>query len=214
MQSGKITKDDIGKTVYLSSSYSVCQEWLIADINHDDTKGTVDLFPRYVLNQKNKVSGYYNDTVFDSSDSNSYNGSSVDTRLNKDCYNGFADVVKSSMCAMKKEGFMRYVIAPSLIELNEYRSNNDEPPIGYYWNSGSPYPLFESSKYYPLYYYPDDSNTDAQDYWVRTSIRSNSNALYVVGKGGMSAGTAGCVSYCSPSMYGKCMIGVIRFGKQ
>ena len=48
LTSGKITKNDIGKTVYISNSNMICQEWVIADINHDDTEGTVDLVMKYL----------------------------------------------------------------------------------------------------------------------------------------------------------------------
>ena len=46
LTSGKITANDIGKTVYLSNSVSNCQEWIIIGINHDSTSGTVDLISK------------------------------------------------------------------------------------------------------------------------------------------------------------------------
>ena len=49
LTSGKITANDIGKTVYLSNSATYSQEWIIIDVNHDNTNGTVDLISKYSI---------------------------------------------------------------------------------------------------------------------------------------------------------------------
>ena len=49
LTSGKIKKSDVGKTVYLSNGAALCQEWLIADVNHDGIANTIDLISKYVF---------------------------------------------------------------------------------------------------------------------------------------------------------------------
>lgn len=59
LQSGKITKKDIGKTVYLSNSVITCQEWQIADVDHAGISGTVDLISKYCIGDDTVNGGNY-----------------------------------------------------------------------------------------------------------------------------------------------------------
>ena len=104
LTSGKFTANDIGKTVYLSNSAIKCQEWQIADVNHDGTTGTVDLFPKYVLEDDTKTNGSSFDS-FQFAYSGDYSGSLVRQWLNNNIYSGFADEIKN---AMKIQGVVYY----------------------------------------------------------------------------------------------------------
>lgn len=85
---GKFTKDDIGKTVYLSNSNTSCQEWVIADVNHDYEDGSVDLYPKYVLKESMPLSGH------------DYHSCSIRSFLNTTIKNGFADNIKNALADM------------------------------------------------------------------------------------------------------------------
>ena len=90
LTSGIITKEDIGKTVYLSNSVCTCQEWRIAGINHDGTEDTVDLWPKYALNSN----GSNGDILFGGY---GYCGSNIRALLNCTIYNGFSTQIRNAM---------------------------------------------------------------------------------------------------------------------
>ena len=105
MSSGQFSSDDIGKTVYLSNSTTSCQEWLVADVNHDNTEGTVDLVSRYIVNSI--VTDFANNnTVYDYKAL--YANSYMRYYLNYTFLNGFTDDVKLCMAAMKTKSYLYY----------------------------------------------------------------------------------------------------------
>ena len=138
LTSGKITSDYIGKTVYLSNSAADCQEWRIADVNHDGTYGTVDLFPKYVLQNTARA--------FDSS-TQYYKKSSLRTWLNGDFYNGFTNEIKNAMKVQNfpsnEETLSDKVKCPSLNEVgcNDSMSNCTV--------EGAIYPIFGTQQLRP-----------------------------------------------------------------
>ena len=92
LASGLFTTADIGKTVYLSNSLTVCQEWRIAGINHDGTSGTVDLISKYTL------LGVGNEITYVSTYNNSYTryeDSNVRSKL-LSIYNGFSSEIQNA----------------------------------------------------------------------------------------------------------------------
>ena len=96
LTSGEFTKDDIGKTVYINNTLIYCQEWRVADVNHDSTNGTVDLWPKYVLDPISRTGSTTYSTIFMSENNKNYLDSYVRSNLNK-IYNGFDDTIKNAM---------------------------------------------------------------------------------------------------------------------
>ena len=91
LTSGKITKEDIGKTVYLSNSATSCQEWVIADVDHDSASGTVDLFSKYIVKESTQINSAYGLNADPSKDG------LYREWLNTNLYNGFATIVRTSL---------------------------------------------------------------------------------------------------------------------
>ena len=147
--SGKFTKDYIGKTIYLSNSASSCQEWLIADIDHDGTNGTVDLFPKYVLCSTERLQGgtslYYLQIK------------PMLNILNRTIYNGFTSEIKSAMLDIPTPYYAYYVSGgsnpvvqyinhkikiPSCPELGIQAWSTENSSLAVYYINNNIYPLF------------------------------------------------------------------------
>ena len=137
LTSGKITKDYIGKSVYIKNSEVLYNEWIIIDVNHDGTSGTVDLCPKYA------ISGYSYFTNNSPSDY-SYKSSKIRADLNSTFYNKFSNAIKSAMIPMQItcDGYSTndYVKLPSYKELG-YSAWWDDTTIG---NTSTAYPYFDS----------------------------------------------------------------------
>ena len=114
LTSGKITKDYIGKSVYIKHDDIMYNEWIIIDINHDGTSGTVDLCPKHA------ISGYNYFTTYHPADT-SYKSSKIRADLNSTFYNKFSDAIKSAMVPIQitSDGYTTndYVALPSCMEL-------------------------------------------------------------------------------------------------
>lgn len=195
LKSGKITKDYIGRIVHITNSNSPCQEWKIADVNHDGTTGTVDLFPVCFLNEDR--------IKFDSSSQN-YGSSDLRSWLNCEFYDGFTDEVKE---AMVKQTFMSNgeilkdkVKCPSLVELG-LGLRCDGRSI----DEGSMYPIFGDAIIRPnkaaIYKAKDDGET--YSYHTRSRYIGNSNYVWNVGNNGYCGS-----DYYSYSYY---VVACIRF---
>ena len=168
LTSGKITSDYIGKTVYLSNSAADCQEWRIADVNHDGTYGTVDLFPKYVLQNSSRVFAnafrYYKESL-------------LRTWLNEDFYNGFTDEIKSAMKVQNfpsnRETLSDKVKCPSLNEVGLGMDNDGSI------DEGLIYPIFGTSiirnnvAANTLSIYTRADTGHAGDYWTRSYCKYN-----------------------------------------
>ena len=160
LTSGKITSNDIGKTVYLSNSRVKCQEWIIADINHDGTSGTVDLFSKYLLGSKSH---------YKTNNNSYYIESDLDNYLELDVYSGFATEVRNALNNMTVELYnnttiQRHIVAPSLLEVG-----NDCTDNIYQSYSGTLYPIFSPAcnpNPKSIFSMPDGSQND--QYWTRT----------------------------------------------
>ena len=199
LTSGKITSAYIGKTVYLSNSASVCQEWRIADINHDGTTGTVDLVSKYNLQDGLAFSDSAHIALYSNM---YYQNFSFRIYLNDTFYNGFAGEVRSSMKDISTAYGKYYysggsyytnggagiqyinekVKVPSITELGM----TDENRPSKHFIEGSQYPIFTSTKEGTISqpYYVSDAllkNTNGSDvyaYWTRSIIPSYySNAV-------------------------------------
>ena len=183
MISGKITSDYIGKTVYLSNSVAASQEWRIADVNHDGTVGTVDLFPKYFLENGTRVFSEINSL---------YSTSSLRTWLNGDFYNGFTDEIKN---AMKIQSFpSNYETLSDKVKcpsLNEVGLGYD----GYSIDEGTIYPIFGSViikgfNANKLSGYKRADNLWEYDqicYWTRSLNYGNKNCVWTVRNDGYYA---------------------------
>ena len=103
--------------MYLSNSAIKCQEWVIADVNHDGTSGTVDLFSKTLLHGPND--GGINFSYY-GSETNIYNGSKLDDYAESTVYNGFATEVRNALnymnVASNGETIQRHVVVPSFTE--------------------------------------------------------------------------------------------------
>ena len=152
----------------MSNSAITCQEWVIADVNHDGTSGTVDLFSKTTLNNT--------DLQF-STTSSYYKGSNLDNYLESTVYNGFAADIKNSLNLMNvvsnNETIQRHVVAPSLRELgNSYTD--------YALEEGTMYPIFSpacdpNSK--SIFKNPRGYNVY---YWTRSRYTNYSSTVYRV----------------------------------
>ena len=162
-------KDDIGKTVYISNSVAACQEWRIADINHDDTTGTVDLFPKYLL--EDTVRPFSDGTIY-------YKNSNLRTWLNTTFYDGFTEEVKN---AIKTQSFpSNYetlndkVKCPSITEIGSRDSLYEACTI----EEGTIYPIFGNQQSRPndlaLYKH---TNGNSNNYWTRSRCIGNDNFI-------------------------------------
>lgn len=134
LTSGRITTDDLGKTVYLSNSAIVCQEWIIADVNHDNTTDTVDLISKTTLDNYDKKMSWDGSNwagVY-------YIGSGVDTYLENTVYNGFSDSIKNAI---------NYAVVPEYPKVQRHVILLSSKEFGYmsYSNKeeGTVYPIFE-----------------------------------------------------------------------
>ena len=186
LASGKIKKSDIGKTVYLSNSISPCQEWIIADIDHDNTKGTVDIISKYSLTNKS------NNWNFGSRTATGYNhpyyyASGIRESINNfRSYDGLfpsgfsaeiqnAIKVQDVPCTLKESlnsNVYDKIKLPSLSELGLMGDRNKS--ITYSNNEGTIYPLFgieqSDANASPKYFnYTDGSATWRDEYWTRTT---------------------------------------------
>ena len=153
LKSGKFTKDDIGKTVYLSNSSSQCQEWVIADVNHDDEDGSVDLFPKYVLVETVPDITYGTQITYFTTKLRRY--------LNDIFIYGFTDDVRNSL------SYLEYKYVNTTSKKDVTMSDKIKPPtqleVGVY---SSGYSSLE--KYYPSKIYP---------YFGSTAINTNTKAI-------------------------------------
>lgn len=191
LTSGQFTTADIGKTVYLSNSAITCQEWRIADVNHDSTTGTVDLFPKYTL---------ANDTrVFDNS-TQIYANSSLRTYLTGTVYNGFTSEVQS---ALKVQNFPSNGITLSdkvkCPSLNEVGCNKGYE--SYVIAEGTIYPIFGTQQLRPnnLAIYKTPAGNTCW-YWTRSRYTGNSYSVWSVSYNGncsnFNYSSSGCVVAC------------------
>ena len=175
LTSGKITSDYIGKTVYLSNSVITCQEWIIADVNHDSTSGTVDLISKTTLTN-DKTQFNINGLI--------YKSSTLDTYLESTVYNGFSASIKNALNNMSVPSYTgssydyddstkvvtsiieRHVIAPSLIEVGDVVviANNNA------LIEGNIYPIFGSAVINNSKSVFNDPNGTARTYWTRTAV--------------------------------------------
>lgn len=190
LTSGKITSDYIGKSVYLSNSVVACQEWRIADINHDGIVGTVDLFPKYVFQDSINFS-------ICSTMNTPYSRTNVRSWLNGTFYNGFDDTVKN---AIKTQTFISdddslsdKVKCPSIIELGVGLDNENKPWHANHVIGGTIYPIFgseqkwanELAKLYSLIDSTNYSNYITRSLWY-TGMVANCNAYFAVNHNGVA----------------------------
>ena len=229
LTSGKIAKDDIGKTVYLSNSGTKCQEWRIADVNHDGTEGMVDLISKYVLLSSGRSWGS------SSQKPGSYKDSGPFYALQNTVLPYFSKDIKSVMIefTVDCDGYynrfrpneLEYqttetskIHIPSITELGY--SDGRFLDTSYYANyavkEGTPYPIYDH-----------DSNTNGNalctcktssggesTYWTRSHLSTNSgNGLF----GQYYIKEDGSYSYYKDFIIDSSnfnTIAIIRFGKQ
>ena len=130
----KLSKNDVGKIVYIKNDYVPHNEWIIADINHDSTSGTVDLISRYILgyNYENGKSINFTEDGLPS-----YSVSNCRTWFNNNFYNAFSDSIKQIMQKLDNDGSTDYIRMPSA---TEFGLNSDG--ITNVKSSGTVYPIF------------------------------------------------------------------------
>ena len=197
LTSGKIKKSDIGKTVYLSNSQCATQEWRIADVGHDNTAGTVDLFPKYMI--LNSTDWNYN-----SSTPTSYDRSYIRYNLNTIVYNGFNASIKESMqIQLYKNG--KSIVAdklkcPSMDELGCHDSTIDS--IYTVLSEGSIYPIFGDKQLSinSLASYKRAIDNKTFYYWTRSLWSSTPIFIYGNGQAGYNypgtlPGAIGCIRF-------------------
>ena len=92
--------------MYLSNAHTVCQEWIIADVNHDGTSGTVDLFSKTTL-ENSKIE-------FCSSFQYYYAGSNLDDYLEYTVYDGFDTEIKNALNIFKTKIKFTYEPIPEI----------------------------------------------------------------------------------------------------
>ena len=169
LTSGRITKFDIGKTVYISNSYLADQEWVIADVNHDNTKGTVDLITKYTID--NTCCTYENEEYYES-----------ELRFRMyDIVEGFSTEVINNLVSLQVTS-NKYVLNdllknPSMTEVGI------QPPEGSSNGEGEIYPIFGNSL-------SDTTNANAirlnssqklANYWTRTTYNGTTMLIDTTG---------------------------------
>ena len=162
LNSGKISKDDIGKTVYLSNANTPCQEWLIADVNHDIEDGSVDLVPKYILGEQiNYGNGYYYQ-------------SNLKKWLNGTILAGFTDDVYNAMIEMQYKSHKNSdsaiyltdkVKCPNLIEVGVTGGKSGE--------SGYTYPIYGTATSVNSKAILRNASNTAVEYYTRTVYQAN-----------------------------------------
>ena len=209
--------------MYLSNSDSPCQEWIIADINHDNTEGTVDLFPKYILD---KTAMSYCSTTITGTDVICYKRSNVRSYLVGKIYNGFNDEIKNAI--IPQHFSIRYysnieylddnVRCPSYTDIGIiYNETRDGITYTAYDEEGTIYPIFggAAKKQNPLACYRDINGT-IQTYWVRSRCNRDYNGCIVRSSGTYEVNpiyTAGGTQNCD-YYNGHHVVGIIRFGKK
>lgn len=193
LTSGKITKDYIGRMVRLTNSEVDTEEWIIANVNHDSTEGTVDLFPAKVLKT---------DMQFDTT-SQLYSLSDLRYWLNDEFYNGFTEEIRNAIVDQQilsnGEILEDKVKCPSLTELGI--------SYDYLINEGSMYPIFGDEIKYGVNISSifKDKNGNSMRYWTRSRRTNYSYYVWFVNNNG----------YC---LYNNCnysgaVVACIRFKK-
>lgn len=137
LSSGKVTKDDIGKTVHLTNDVVPENEWLIADVNHDGNANTIDLISKYVFTvDSSKVDK-----------SSLYENSAIRTYLNGEFYNKFYQSIKNIMVPItvpRIDGSISdKVMIPTLKELGVGYYKNADYRKNTVLNDGTTYPIFK-----------------------------------------------------------------------
>ena len=195
LTSGMITKDYIDRKVYITNSEADVKEWVIADVNHDGTKGTVDLFPVEVLKT---------DMQFDPV-SQLYGISDLRSWLNGKFYNGFSDEVRDAITYQQTlsngEILLDKVKCPSLTELG-INCNR------YLIKEGSIYPIFGNktkcdANELSIF---KDKNKNSTRYWTRSRNTNYSTGVWGVYYNGYCNATG---YYCNSYAVVAC----IRFKK-
>ena len=171
LTSGKITSAHIGKTVYLSNSAITCQEWVIADVNHDGTSGTVDLFSKTTLTNDFLMTYYNtNSSIYKDGDLNRYLESTV--------YNGFVAEVKNTLnnmnVASNGEILQRHVVAPSITEMGNNLGRWQHMVL----EEGNIYPIFSPACNPNPKNIFKTPNGNGADYWIRTRYGNDETDNY------------------------------------
>lgn len=194
LTSGKITKDYIGRMVRLTNSEADTEEWIIADVNHNSTEGTVDLFPAKILKTNMQFS----------TASQLYSLSDLRDWLNDKFYNGFTEDVRNAIVDQQflsnGEILKDKVKCPSLIELGI--------KYDYLIKEGSIYPIFGDEVKYNVNKSSifKNNNGNGVHYWTRSRYTGNSNRVWIVYYSG----------YCGGFGYSNynAVVACIRFGKK
>lgn len=166
LTSKSLTTNDIGKIVILNNNATDCNEWIISRINEDNT---VDLFPKYVLNNSMKFG-----------DTNVYKDSNIREWLNGEFLNGFSDDVKNAMKVQSFESndeiLEDKVKCPSLNEVGLTYSSD------YLLPEDTVYPIFGNSLINgtnSLSAYIT-TNGGGMEYWTRSRDTGDSCHVWLV----------------------------------
>lgn len=203
LTSGRITKDFIGTTVIISNSESLCQEWVIADVNHDNTEGTVDLVSKYALYSKVPFCDYNNPTY--------YYGSILREYLNNEFKSGFTDTVLRNLTPISIEcnddnTVTDLVKCPSTAEVGITKAIDGEYPGG-----GSIYPVFSDVTLALNTKTAKSYDGTALTYWTRDSDKSSVLCVNASGRSITSSMSEYSNNVIGNAAHGA--VGIIRFSK-
>lgn len=202
--SGRFTKDDIGKTIYLSNSDTTCQEWIIAGVNHEGARmHSVDLISKYALHKKVSFAngGRPDQSVH-------YDTSHLRRTLRND-YQGFSESVRKNMSVLTYEwrgaAISDMVNCPSFTELGiqgqPYIPDNDTSKI---------YPLFGTATVQTNSNAIRSYNGEEVEYWTR-DYGGYTHASCVTTSGRATIESYGESSSTASTYFGA--VGIIRFTK-
>ena len=191
--------------MYLSNSKTKCQEWQIADVNHDNTDGTVDLVSKYIL-----IDYTYTDVT--------YANSRVRRLLNDssyDCiYDGFSSTIKNAIAQQAVYSYYSTIYdmvkCPSINELGCNWTAGGHSICGP--AEGTIYPLFGNTQRYPnpnAIRKLDANSSEGSVYWTRSRNNTYTNIVCCI----QSAG-AGLGDYNGDYIKEYGVIGIIRFAKK
>ena len=188
---------------------------MIADVNHDNTVGAVDLFCKYTLSKSRTDYVRFKITSTIDDESTDYSLSSLRYYLNNTIYNGFTDTIKNAMIPIqiiftRRKDYSTVSISdklkcPSLAEL-AFEGNGNVS------RCNTPYPLFGTpqngeNNYNELVrlYSPEHTYTN---YWTR-----DSDSYYHIYYIGCNSAGGKYFNKSYANEYGCVPAAFIRFGK-
>lgn len=201
---GRQSELNIGTIITLPNGRGTTNQWLVADVNHDDTTGTVDLVSRRLIRDKTSEAYTTNNSYWGSSQL--YADSTIRNWLTETYINGFSTAIQNVLKTMNvvvsdKNGYPAStndkIKLLSLVELGYDNIAVSGKPSS---EEGTRYPIFNTFSDRIRY----EATGDLGEYWTRTRDTSASTYVFYIENDGSCASTV-----CQNTTVG--IVPVIRF---